>query len=170
METQEEIWKPVVGLEQRYLISNLGAVKSIKPKPMLLKQQKNRIGYMDIVIRNSEQKKIHRFVHRLVAEAFIPNPNKKPQVNHIDGNKQNNRVDNLEWATSKENIGHAISIGIRNTQGERNPFSKTAEETVLKIRELYNTGKYFNRELSKMFNMPISTVEHITSRRRWKHL
>ena len=68
-------------------------------------------GYK-IVWMNIKGKQKHYYLHRLIAEAFIPNPDNKPQVNHIDGNKTNNNVENLEWVTSKENVHHAIRTGL----------------------------------------------------------
>lgn len=72
-----------------------------------------RNGYMYVYLNKNAKGKYCR-VHRLIAEAFIDNPNNLPQVNHIDGNKQNNRVDNLEWCTSKENIKHSYKLGLSN--------------------------------------------------------
>src|SRR5690606_38396846 len=108
----DEEWSPVVGYEGFYEVSTTGRVRNsstgkIKAKTLLRGYEKVCLWKQGTV--NSP------LVHRLVAKAFIPNPNNKPQVNHKDGNKQNNCVSNLEWVTAKENIGHAYTSGLRNS-------------------------------------------------------
>lgn len=107
----EEIWKDIKEYEGIYQVSNLGRVKSLKhsKEGKLLKGRVTGKGYLSVALfRNSVRKS--NSIHRLVAEAFIPNPENKPEVNHIDENKLNNDVSNLEWVTSKENSNH----GTRN--------------------------------------------------------
>lgn len=100
----QEIWKPIKGYEGLYEVSNLGRVKSFPRKgnhykePTILKQSKYKSGYMYVNLNKNRQGKKYK-IHRLVAQEFIPNPNKFPQVNHKDENKENNCVDNLEWCT-----------------------------------------------------------------------
>ena len=113
----EEIWKDIPNYEGLYQISNLGRVKSLdclvntrnnkkrKRKGKTLRQHNNGHGYMFVVLsKNNNVKKI--YIHRLVAEAFIPNPNNYPQVNHKDENSLNNDVSNLEWCNSKYNANY----------------------------------------------------------------
>jgi hypothetical protein len=112
---QNEIWKPIIAYEELYEVSNLGRVKSYKNhKEKLLKLQSTTNGYKKIYISDFSKKLINFTVHRLVAEAFIPNPNNLPQVNHINCIKSDNRVENLEWCTAKENINHMIKAGKKN--------------------------------------------------------
>lgn len=118
----EEIWKPIKGYEGLYEVSNLGRVKSLSRKSTytgrmyetkILKPHVNTKMYLDVdLCRNGVQKR-HR-IHRLVAEMFIPNPNNKPQVNHIDCDKSNNRIDNLEWCDNSENQKHAFANGLNH--------------------------------------------------------
>lgn len=101
-----EIWKPVVGYEGHYEVSNLGMVRSLKwNKIRLLKLWKNFDGYFEVGLTKSCYRKFFR-VHRLVAEAFIPNPKNLPQINHLDCNRTNNKVSNLEWTDAKGNSNH----------------------------------------------------------------
>lgn len=101
-----EIWKDIEGYEGLYQVSNLGRVKRVKTG-RILKGCKDRYGYGYLLVslyKNGSQST--KRIHRLVAQAFIPNPENKPEVNHIDENKTNNMISNLEWSTSKENINH----------------------------------------------------------------
>lgn len=119
----KELWKDIKGYEGLYQISNFGKVYSKignlrykNPHPIMMKYDSSG-GYARVML--SKDKVFKRFlVHRLVAEAFIPNPLNKPEVNHIDGNKLNNCVDNLEWVTCKENKRHAIKNGLWQGKGK----------------------------------------------------
>lgn len=105
----KEIWKDIPEYEKLYQVSNLGRVKSFcknKQEGNILSFSINPKGYYQIILTKSKKPK-NWLVHRLVAIAFIPNPNNLPQVNHIDGNKQNNCVNNLEWITNEDNMKHA---------------------------------------------------------------
>lgn len=113
----EEIWKDVVGFDGFYEVSNTGRVRSVdriikssKRSHFKLKGKivgnKNNAGYMVVTI-SKELLSEERLIHRIVAEAFIPNPNNLPQVNHINGDKKDNRVENLEWVSNRENTCHA---------------------------------------------------------------
>lgn len=107
-----EIWKNVNGTDGFIEVSNFGRVRSLlRGEPYILKQQKDEKGYLRVTV-NIYGNKITYKVHRLVAIAFIENINNLPQVNHIDGNKENNTAENLEWINNKDNIHHAINSGL----------------------------------------------------------
>lgn len=117
----EEIWKDVVGYEGRYQVSNLGRVKSLRmwssvqrrycQRERILKQYQNTTGYFQINLKTNGTRRLG-LVHRLVAQAFIPNLENKREVNHINGIKADNRVENLEWCTSQYNTIHAYKTGL----------------------------------------------------------
>lgn len=140
----EEIWKDIVGYEGQYKVSNYGVVKSVARK--VLFQRWNRIsyahyperliklfvskkGYMVAFLSNYSKTSTQQ-VHRLVAQAFIPNYENKPQVNHIDANKKNNWVSNLEWATQVENMNHGKTMNLfKGMKGDKNPmFGKRGDK------------------------------------------
>lgn len=101
-----------------YSISDQGEVINLKTNK-ILKCSKDRDGYLQLSI-SSDNKSYSRRIHRLIAETFIPNPENKPQVNHIDGNKLNNHISNLEWVTAKENIRHSWSLGLsKSSENQR---------------------------------------------------
>ncbi|MBD3878207.1 MAG: HNH endonuclease [Quinella sp. 1Q5] len=120
-----ELWKDFSG----YQVSNFGRVKSFhKGKVKILKPQLNQHGYLYVQLRT--EKKIKPFrIHRLAAQCFIPNPEEKAQVNHIDGNKFNNHVSNLEWCTPSDNQRHAVITGLRPS-GENSSLAKFTNEQV----------------------------------------
>ena len=107
----EEKWLPVVGYEGLYEVSNLGRVRSLPrntTKGKILAQQITKFGYLKVALVKNNVPKFFQ-VHRLVAVSFIPNPNNLPQVNHINENKLDNRVENLEWCTAKYNMNYSNS-------------------------------------------------------------
>lgn len=107
-----EIWKPIAGTKGFIEVSNKGRVRSLlRGEPRVLKPQVDNKGYHRIRV-TVEREKMSYKVHREIAKAFIPNPNNLPQVNHKDGNKSNNSVDNLEWITNRDNAHHAIENGL----------------------------------------------------------
>ena len=111
-----EVWKDVIGYEGLYRVSNLGRVKSLcKCNEIILKAGMAKSGYFTVCLHNNKKPLTHN-VHRLVAQAFIPNLENKRYVNHIDGNKQNNILSNLEWVTHGENMKHAYDIGLMGTK------------------------------------------------------
>ena len=163
-----EKWKVIEGFS-KYLISNTGRVKNI----VELRDLKfyNSKGYSKIELVNDSNQDKKVFVHRLVALNFIPNPSNKPQVNHIDGDKKNNRVENLEWCTQSENMKHAFKTGLSvSLKGEDAFNSKMTDDKVLLLREMYESGEFLLRELAEEFNIGIASVWNIVNRNTWKHI
>ena len=112
-----EIWKDIVGYEGHYEVSNFGRLRSNKPKFYgIMNPSYTNKGYVRYGL-SLNNKQIIFTIHRLVAIHFIPNPENKPEVNHIDGDKQNNNVSNLEWCTHQENMGHAKQNGLMKYWG-----------------------------------------------------
>jgi len=109
-------WRNCYIYGERYEVSNTGIVRN-KVTGHILAPQKDKKGYLRVRLSLNDVKATAK-VHRLVAVAFIPNPEGKPQVNHMDTNKQNNRVDNLEWATNSENQLHAYRYGLNHATGK----------------------------------------------------
>jgi len=138
-------------------------------KRAILKPATDKKGYKRVGLF-VDGRLVTRKVHRLIAEAFIPNAHDKPQVNHIDGDKANNRVGNLEWVTQSENKKHSFALGLEDNNGSNNPFSKLKEEDVLRIRSEYDTKIKSTRELATEYGIHISTVRKIGNRKVWKHI
>lgn len=183
-----ETWKNVIGYETFYQVSNFGNVRSLdrivnKPngvsymrKGKLCVQSKSNLGYMTIgfTVNNI---KVNKYVHRLVAEAFITNINDYPQVNHIDCDKTNNRMYNLEWCTNSQNHIHAFKNGLNKLHlyrvaysGEQNTNSLLKEKQVLEIRQKYIPYKYSAKKLSKEYNVSESCITHILNNTSWKEI
>lgn len=112
-----EEWRPAPGLEGRYWVSNTGRFRNAHGR--VLTNQYDRYGYRVVYARLADQKKHCIRVHRLVALAFVPNPENKPEVNHVDGNKANPSADNLEWVTDSENKYHAFQSGLTLKTSDR---------------------------------------------------
>ena len=143
-----------------YQINEDGTIINKKTK-RILKPQPNAMGYLRIQIAGKRF-----FVHRLVAQKYVPNPQNLPYVNHIDGNHQNNCAENLEWCTQKYNVNHSIRIGLTPI-GEQCSWSKLKEKDVIYIR---NHTEFDKHQLSKEFQVSPSTIMDIRNRKSWKHI
>ena len=138
------------------------------PRRHVLSQGTFWTGYKKIVITSESGKRETLSVHRLVAEAFVPNPNGLPQVNHKDGNKTNNHYSNLEWVTQTDNIRHAIANGLKKGKpGEIHPLAKVSEEQVISMISEMKAGAT-NKDLGKKYNLNPNYISLIRSKRRWK--
>ena len=136
-------------------------------KGRLKSQNISGYGYLTVTLYINSKRKTAA-VHKLVAQAFIPNPKNKPQVNHINGIKHDNRIENLEWCTSSENIQHAHDTGLINVnRGSKVPNSKLCEEQVQRIRELIEDG-LSPHEIAPCFKVARTTISDIKHKRTWK--
>lgn len=177
-----EIWKPIKNFENSHHISNLGRVKSLARQipcqngfrtstTKILKQKTLKAGYKCIQL---ERKGKLFLVHRLVAEAFIPNPENKPQVNHINGVKGDNRATNLEWLTQSENQYHAYNTGLQTAsdhqraKGEKAAQSRLSAQEVTWIRNNYKKGDAIR--MGEKFGVSQTSILNIINRKTWKHI
>ena len=161
-----EEWRDVEGYEGLYQVSNFGRVKSFsRIAPWIMKLQIDKYGYSRVCLQRKGKVKLWT-VHRLVAETFIPNPENKPYINHINGVKTDNRVENLEWCTQKENVQHAIKTGLKRC-GVDSVKAKLTEEQVVYIRE--NPSNLTCAELARKFNTHLSNVSLIQQGKTFKN-
>lgn len=142
-----------------YIITKEGQIISKKRNNKVLKAQPNGKGYLRVHIAGQMY-----FVHRLVAEKYVPNPENKPQVNHKDGNKLNNNADNLEWVTNSENRKHAVKNGL-HPHGEC-PYAKLNWKAVEFIR---NHREMKQSELAELFSVSRATIRDVWNYKSWKN-
>lgn len=169
-----EIWKPIAGYDGLYSVSSFGRVRRDSvgynvPAGKILAGGKDERGYQ--LVNLWKDGKGHTLkVHKLVATMFLGIAPEGLQVNHIDGKKSNNRVENLEYVTCKENCVHANRIGLRSgMKGERNGFSKLSSIDVIAIREKYSLPMT-TRQLADEYGVSIDNIRLIVKNRVWKHL
>jgi hypothetical protein len=154
---------------ENYAVDDKGNIYSLPKKTRngtrILKYNIAKTGYG--LVDLCKEGKVKKFlVHRLIAQTLLLNPENKPQVNHKNGNKLDNRVENLEWNTRSENQKHSIQIGLRTTIGEKNSQSKLTEKDVLYIRNSKEKGSV----LAIKFNISHPTICDIRKFRSWKHI
>lgn len=169
-----EIWKSIINWDG-YEVSNYGQVRSYRQtssrgfakEPRLLTVGISVWGYPEVRFSNNKISKKFR-VHRLVAETFIENKDFKKEVNHKDGNKLNNHIDNLEWVSRSENMVHLFQVSKCPTMcGEKNGQSKLTSIEVIEIREKWNTGNFLQKELGNIYGVKRSTINAIVNNYNW---
>lgn len=172
-----EIWRQLLDFPN-YMISNLGRLK-MSPSSEGRRRRgifKPGVGhyYYTTILTNKNGIRKTVTIHRLVALAFLPNPENKPEVNHKDGDKLNNNVENLEWCTRQENMDHAWKNGLRDNFSEKvrgeNSTSSLTEEQVLEIRAMYVPGHGVIQGIADKFNVSKNCISGILNKRRWKYL
>lgn len=154
---EENNWKTLIDFP-RYEISDKGHLYD-KIRKILIRGWKNNGGYITYDVSN-ERRKVKKKAHRLVAENFLEKVQGKNIVNHIDGNKLNNSVSNLEWVTAKENVVHAFEIGLHKV-GEQHHYCKLTDEDAKEIYSKYQTGKYTYAKLATEYNVDTSYIGRI---------
>ena len=170
---QNEFWKDVAGYEGSYQVSSLGRIKSLPrtnvcTTKFLTRSPNVRDRYIYCALsKKGKPQKLK--VHRMVAEAFIPNPENKKFVDHIAGNKNDNRLCALRWVTFQENIDFAWQTGIYNSIGSNHPQAKLTEGKVREIKKLQIQG-VTGRQIADMYGVNFSTISDIKQGRCWGHI
>lgn len=177
----KEIWVPVKGYEGRYEVSSLGSIRSLdmmmknghgtysRKKGRTLKTFKNRKGYLQVKLCKDGLNE-STVVHRVVAMSFIENKNGYDQVNHLNGIKDDNRVENLEWCSNRQNIIHAYKNGLINTnKGENHHMSKLTNSNVVAIKKRIKKGEAMHR-IASDYNVSTTAIMYIKSGVNWSHI
>ena len=163
-------WERIVfnGIPTNYDVSNIGDVRN-RTTGKILSQYTDRDGYKHATI-SVDGKQYHPGVHRYVAEAFIPNPDNKPEVNHLNGIKGINVVCNLEWATTSENVQHAFDTGLKSSiLGSDNVLSHYTDRQIKKVCKMLEQG-ISNKKISEKTGVDRKYITDIKKGRRWKHI
>ena len=155
-------------ISNKYECSDDGHIRNKKTKRILKEYNSCRDGYLRTQFDGKT-----RTVHRVIAKAFLPSDATKPYVNHKDGDKRNNHVDNLEWCTFSENIRHAYATGLnKGCPGEKNGHNILSHDDVIQIRNIYKPRdkEYGAKSLGKKYNVNPRTISAVALRRSWKDL
>jgi hypothetical protein len=156
---------------KEFLIYENGDLVNLKTNKKL-KSFDNGVGYLRVGIYVGNNKHKPVYIHRLLAQSFIPNPNNKIEVNHIDGNTKNNNISNLEWVTKSENQLHAYKIGLNRSNpsmGEKNGNAILNNEIVNKIRTMFKNGKR-QCEIVKELGYNKYLISNVVLNKTWKHI
>jgi hypothetical protein len=164
----EDVYRDVPNYSGLYQVSRTGEIRGLKRGKVLCQVLGYR-GYLRVNLYDGEGGVKHHLVHRLVAAAWLGPIPPGHQVNHIDGNKLNNVLSNLEVITAEANFQHAQRHGLLCTKGESNPKAKLTEAKVQEMRQLRSNGVSV-RELAKRFNVSVRTVYLVVGRRTWGHV
>ena len=162
-------WSPIIINSEvsKYIIYTDGRIKNIESNKYLSISKIDRSGYIQVFLSHKGKKYIFN-LHRLLAIAFIPNQNNKPQVNHINGKKTDNELTNLEWVTNSENQIHAYKYNLHEVlKGENNPSNKYSENKIRQVCELIESNKYSITKISKMTNVNRYTINDILRKKSW---
>lgn len=161
---QGEIWKDIPGYEGKYQASTLGRIKSLLRGTRILRLFDKGNGYLKVSLGYANQ----YLVHRLIARTFLSNTAKRPDVNHINSNRSDNRVANLEWITRKGNQRHAATLG-NLPRGDAHHMSKLTSAQVKGIRRLCERGIHMTT-LGKIYGVSPTTIAKIRDRKGYKHV
>lgn len=164
-----EIWKEIDGTDGRYFVSSHGRIKSLARGPeKILLGNIEFWGYARVCILINGERKSPK-IHRLVALAFVPNPDNKPDINHINGIKTDNRPENLEWVTPAENNLHAFRSGLNTNAGQKHSRSLITDVDALSIKGRLRDGAK-PREIAKDYGLSIWMIYAIKQGRNWDHV
>lgn len=168
LENNKEIWEDIPGLAGRYQASNIGGIRScIDGKERIRKTGTNHQGYVVLPIKDAQGKYFTKYVHRLVAMAFIPNPMGLKDVNHKNGIKSDNRVENLEWCTRQYNVRHAYNTGLNKPlTGFDNPNNKLNK---IQIISIFNDSRT-TEQICEAFKISTALVIQIKNGSAWSSI
>ena len=187
---ENEIWKDITNYEGLYQASNTGKIKSLPRKEItknphnpdktmirtrnekILKQSLDKDGYLKTALCKDSHA-ITYFIHRLIALTFLKNDENLPQINHKNGIKIQNNVENLEWCNQNHNMQHAFNtklVDVRKLQGENHWSHILNDNDILEIRKLYSMGNMNQREIGNKYGIDQSHVSYIVNRKLWGHI